>query len=77
MRERVEDLGKIAVMASHALKHGVFELYHGRNKDFTDYFDELEQDARDELLHNLIYGLDAIQGILLEIKLIADGLEDE
>ena len=42
MRERVEDLGRIVVLVDWTLNLDVWELYHGRKKDFRGPL----QDAR-------------------------------
>ncbi len=73
MRERVEDLGRISVMIDVLLDAETWDLYGGRNKDFVEYFSGLEEERRDDLLHNLIYGLSNIKDKLYEIANIADG----
>jgi hypothetical protein len=76
MRERVEDLGRIAVMIEHVLDLDVFCLYSGRNKDFYDYFLSLtDEDRRFELLDGLIRGLSAVRESLSEISAIAEGMD--
>ena len=72
-RERVEDLGRISVMIDVLLDAETWDLYGGRNKDFVDYFSNLEEATKDDLLHKLIYGLSNIKDKLYEIANIADG----
>lgn len=73
MRERVEDLGRISVMIDMMLEAELWDIYAGRNKDFTDYFGGLDQEKQDDLLHNLIYGLSHVKDKLYEVASIADG----
>ena len=75
MRERIEDLGRISVMIDVLLEAETWDLYGGRNKDFLDYFSELEEEKKDDLLHKLIYGLSNIKDKLYEISVIADGMD--
>lgn len=75
MRERVEDLGRISVMTNQLLDLDVWDVYCGRNKDFGEFFRSRDEDQQDELLHNLIYGLDRMKGILHEIGSIAEGTD--
>lgn len=75
MRERVEDLGRISVMVDQVLNLDVWDLYHGRKKDFEEFFDSLDEERRSELLHNLIYGLDDVKEKLYEVSSIAEGTD--
>ena len=74
VRERVEDLGRIAVMVDVILEHEVFESpYTGRNKDFPEWFETRTPDERHEILTRWVYGIDAISERLCEIREIARG----
>jgi len=75
MRERVEDLGRISVMVDQVLCLDVWDLYRGRNKDFEEFFESLDEEKQDELLRNLIYGIAAIKEKLEEISSIAEGTD--
>lgn len=75
MRERVEDLGRIAVLTDVILDLDLWEKYHGRNKDFVDYFRTISEDAQDELLHDLIYGIDGLKDKICAINSIAEGMD--
>lgn len=75
MRERVEDLGRVSVMVDQVLSLDVWELYHGRKKDFEEFFESLDEERRSDLLHKLIYGLDDVKEKLYEISSIAEGTD--
>lgn len=73
MRERVEDLGRIAVMIDVLLDAELWEFYGGRNKDFEDYFEQQTDEKKSDLLHKMIYGLSYVKDKLYDISAIADG----
>lgn len=75
MRKRVEDLGRICVMVDDILEYDVWEIYHGRKKDFIDLFREMDEEKQDNLLHTLIYGLDGVKEKLYKISEIAEGTD--
>ena len=75
MRERVEDLGRIAVMVDQILSLDVWDIYHGRKKDFGVFFRELDEEKQSDLLHNLIHGLDGVKEKLYEVSSIAEGTD--
>lgn len=72
---RLEDLGRIAVFSRNVLDLAVWDLYQGRKKDFVDYVETLEEEAKYDLLHALIYGLEEVKEGVCEICLIAEGLD--
>lgn len=74
MRQRIEDLGRIAAILSKDLcDHSLFSLYIGRNKDFTEYFELLSEEKKDHLLHSMIYGISDLRDQLYELLEIANG----
>ena len=73
MRQRIEDLGRLAVLIDRALKMDTFHLYHGRNKDFVDEFYTWDNDKQVEFLHNMIYSIDEVSDCLHECYSIAIG----
>jgi hypothetical protein len=75
MRERIEDLGRIAVLTDIILDLDFWDTYHGRNKDFVDHFRTLSEGMQDDLLHNLIYGIDGLKDKILNINSIAEGID--
>lgn len=75
MRKRIEDLGRIAVLVEKLFDADVWYVYTGRNKDFVDYFNELDDEKKDDILHKLIYGLDDLKSSISDISLIAEGTD--
>jgi hypothetical protein len=75
MRQRVEDLGRIAVLTDVLLNLDLWDKYQGRNKDFLDHFRTLSEGTQDDLLHDLIYGIDHLKDKLYEINSIAEGMD--
>jgi len=74
-RERVEDLGRIAVMIDSLMEHEIWEVYMGRKKDFEEFFHNLDEEKQDNLLRSIIYGLETICEKLCEINSIAEGTD--
>ena len=52
MRQRIEDLGRLAVLLKHLLDHQLFnkEFLPGRPKDYDEWFERLSEDKKDEVL---------------------------
>jgi hypothetical protein len=76
MRQRIEDLGRIYVMIDNLLDLDIFHLNDDvRNKDFVEYFNELKDEQRDEIVHNCIYGLSNVKDKLYDIMSIAQGTD--
>ncbi len=74
MRQRIEDLGRIAAILSKDLcDHSLFSLYIGRNKDFIEYFELLPEEKKDDLLHSMIYSISDLRDQLYELLEIANG----
>lgn len=75
MRERIEDLGRLSVLLNNIIDMEIFELYHGRDKDFSEFFRELDVEKREDLLDSLIYGLSDIRQKLFDCISIAEGCD--
>lgn len=75
MRERVEDLGRILVLVDTLLDLDVFDLYQGRNKDFIEYFNGLDNEKQQNLLNKLIYGIQDVKEKIYDISSIARGMD--
>ena len=75
-RERIEDLGKIAVMAHQACNHEIFSLYSGRKKDIWEWFSSLTKEQKSDFLYKVAYGLDEVGTMLGDIWCLAHGEEE-
>lgn len=78
MRERIEDLGRIAAMLDRVLKE--FELFKECNrprrcKDYGEWWESLSPDHQDEALHTLVYGIQSVEEELYDILSIAEGTD--
>lgn len=77
MRERIEDLGRLTVLLDNAADHEIFDTMENfcqRPKDFTWLFSECkDEEKKDELLHNLAYGLDSLRNAIYDMLSIAKG----
>ena len=76
MRERIEDLGRLAVLLDVVYDDPVWDLYHGRKKDFVEHFSGLSEESKEELLHNFIYGLESVKEKISGCSIIAYGRDE-
>jgi len=79
MRQRVEDLGKIAVLLDAILEQEIWEnrcAIACRNKDFVEVFKTLDEETQDEFLHSIVYQLEELREKIYECREIAYGEED-
>lgn len=75
-KERIEDLGRLAELLRVVGDLEVLELYNQRPKDFIDWFASLEDDIKNDILHEMAYGIRDVQEKIAECECIARGLED-
>lgn len=77
MRQRIEDLGRLAVMLQNLLDHGLFEEEFAprRNKDYAEWFEHLSSDKKDDVLHEWVYGIDNIKEKIYQMLSIAEGTD--
>jgi len=77
MRERVEDLGRLAEKLEQIINEDVFELIYtagaSRTKDFEECCRYLDDERQLEMLNDFAYGLDNIKELLVECRDIALG----
>jgi hypothetical protein len=73
MRDRREDLGRIAVLLSNVLDHEIFREDRMRAKDFPEWFRSQDSDKQWEILNRFAYGLESVQWALGDISEIALG----
>ena len=80
MRHRIEDLGRLAILLDHIVNQEIldslFGLYHGRNKDFIDWFESQSKEKQEDFLYKLPYALETIKEKLYECIAIAEGIDD-
>lgn len=77
MRQRVEDLGRLAVLLEHLLDHQLFneEFLPHRPKDYDEWFEQLSEDKKDEVLRSWVYGIENLKDQLYEMLAIAKGID--
>lgn len=78
-RERIEDLGRLAVMLRHLLDHdlmnGDIRFHPGRPKDCIEWFCQKTEDQKDDILTKWCYGFESIRDELYEMLSIAEGTD--
>jgi hypothetical protein len=77
MRQRVEDLGRLAVLINNLLDHHLFDenLLPSRSKDYWEWFSELSEDKKDEVLRSWAYGITDLKEKLYDMLAIAEGTD--
>ena len=74
MKERIEDLGRIAVMLDNVITSEVFDIYsYGRCKDYDMWWESLSDEKKDDALRAFVYGLSDLREKLYEILEVANG----
>lgn len=73
MRQRIEDLGRLAVMLKELAQHEIFNDRPCRNKDYCDWFSKQSEEQRDDIIHSWVYQLDSLNEKLWEMVEIAEG----
>lgn len=73
-RQRIEDLGKLAIMLRVLFEDELFSLASpGRKKDYPDLFLTLSKDEKHDIITKVVYGLENIHFLLADCLSIADG----
>jgi len=77
MRQRVEDLGRLAVLIQNLLDHQLFDegSLPRRPKDYWEWFTSLSEDKQVDVLHSWAYGIDNLKEKLYEMLSIAEGTD--
>jgi hypothetical protein len=77
MRQRVEDLGRLAVLIRNLLDHQLFDegSLPRRPKDYWEWFSELSEDKKGDVLHAWAYGIAELSEKLYEMLSIAEGTD--
>ncbi len=72
--ERIEDLGKLAVMIDDMRSSQLFvDLPWSRAKDAYDGFSSLNEEEKCDCIHNIAYGLLSLNEKLCDCLVIANG----
>ena len=72
MRDRIEDLGRLAEKLSGLCDHEIFDWKENkRSKDASDWFMELSDEKKSDIIHSLAYNLDYINNQLHDCYQIA------
>jgi len=75
MRQRIEDLGRLAILLRSLVDNDLFERRTIRNKDYYEWFCEQTDDQKDDIIRSWVYGLDNVQEKLYEMLEIAQGTD--
>jgi hypothetical protein len=76
MRNRLEDLGRLAVMLESMAAHELFEKLSDakvRPKDFLDRFNLQSQVYQNDFIHDLGYQIESLRGLVYVMLEIANG----
>ena len=77
MRERVEDLGRLAVLIGNLYEHDLFSMenWTRRPKDCAEWFESLPAQRKEELLSIWAYGVVELREKISEMLEIANGTD--
>lgn len=77
MRQRIEDLGRLMVLIKNLLDHKIFDESYSprRPKDSWEWFSELSEDQKIEILNTWAYGIEDVKEKLYEMLQIAEGTD--
>lgn len=74
---RIEDLGRIREKLSSLLDHELFSIFDkfgiGRAKDATWIFKDLSDERKDDLIHELAYGIEHVKGLICDCFFLSVG----
>lgn len=73
MRQRIEDLGRLAVMLKNLLDNELFEQRDVRNKDYCTWFNDQTEERRDDIIHGMVYKIDSAKDKIYDMISIAEG----
>lgn len=74
-KERIEDLGRIAVLMDNLVDHPLFVEERMAAKNFPSWFMEQDSEKQELVLRSFAYGLEAIEEALYNIRDIAKGVD--
>lgn len=81
MRQRIEDLGRLAVLLRNLDDCALFEIPRpGRPKDTYEYLEKFTDEQKEELIEKFFYAISDLEDKIAEMICIAEGhdyLNDE
>ena len=77
MRNRLEDLERLAVLIDNLLDHDLFKEENNprRPKDYDEWFASMTEDQKDDILRSWVYGIQFISDKLYDMLSIAKGTD--
>lgn len=77
MRQRIEDLGRLAVLIKNLLDHQVFnkEARTNRPKYYFEWFSKLSEREKEEVIYAWAYGIEDLKDKLFNMLSIAEGTD--
>ena len=76
MRQRIEDLGRLAVLLKDILdKNGLFEMIDNSPKRWLEKFEVLPIHHQEDILHEIAYAIESLEGRLYECLAIAEATD--
>jgi hypothetical protein len=79
-RQRIEDLGVLSEKLHNLSEDELFEVIDKvcrRCKDFTDVFQTLSEDRKEEILDEIAYGIERVKEKIVECYFVALGEEED
>lgn len=76
MRNRLEDLGRLAEKLRHITEHELFNIVIGRKKDYSETFYECSKERQAEVLHSIAYGIEEVENMIHYCLGIAEATDD-
>ena len=75
-KQRIEDLGRLSILLDRISDNELFDLYEKRPKDFSEWFENLPKEQKDDILHEMAYRIRQVHDDLCECVVIARGDEE-
>jgi len=74
-RDRLEDLGRLAVMIDQCLNHPIFQDERVLAPDYQQWFDAQPREIQKQLLDQMVGGVEEIEAKLVQALEIAKGVD--
>lgn len=77
-RDRLEDIGILCEKLHNLCDHEIFEwMGNNRPKEATEWFSNLSDDAKDDVIHSMAYNLEFVQNQLYDMYQLARWGDEE